>query len=322
MTFSSPLPVPPPLPCPALADLDRAIANRVQQIHALELELARDLVAVVDMDGCRRLGFSGPGHYGEVRGMGPVSRTLGLLRLGKGLAKLGSSKEAYLDGRITTERAAALCEVAVEADEAQWCERAVRLTTPQFQQDVREELVRRGERAPVRRRVLEIQDKDARALEQAHSQVNRDLGRAVSEGEAIGEISRHYVECRDKRRRRMQTTRTLANDQGKPQPEAIPGARYVPSAVARAVWIRDGGRCRVPGCTFCSFIEMGHIEERRLGGEPTEANLLLLCQTHNMLVEFGLLTLRGTGEAPIFEHPDGRPFGSPQPPDPAHGPSP
>ncbi len=315
----------PPLPCApgeTLRALDDLVASRVQQIHALELALAKDLQAILSQNGFQRLGFSGPGHYGEVRGIGPVARTLHLLKLARGLGGLATTRQAFLDGRLTTERASALCDVAQPQDEGEWCKRAERLTTPQLQQEVRAELVRRGERPPTLRRMIEFQDRDAAAFDEARRQLRQDLGRAVAEGEAIGELSRHYVECRDSKRRRMQTVRTLANDGRRPAPEAIPGARYVPSSIARAVWLRDRGRCQVPGCTYEMFICMGHLVARQHGGEPTAENLILICHAHNMLMEAGLLVIRGTGYAPIFEHHDGRSFGT-QPQAPAsHGPSP
>jgi hypothetical protein len=62
--------------------------------------------------------------------------------------------------------------------------------------------------------------------------------------------------------------------------------RYVPAAVARAVYQRDDG-C----CTFCSedgrrcgarrFLELDHIRPWAEGGEPTAGNLRLRCRAHN-----------------------------------------
>jgi len=63
-------------------------------------------------------------------------------------------------------------------------------------------------------------------------------------------------------------------------------ARSVRAAVAREVYVRDGG-C----CTFCSedgqrcgarrFLELDHITPWAVGGESTVENLRLRCRAHN-----------------------------------------
>jgi hypothetical protein len=63
-------------------------------------------------------------------------------------------------------------------------------------------------------------------------------------------------------------------------------SRYIPVAVKRAVWLRDGGRCTFtdPSGTRCT--ERGHIEfDHRWphgdGGPSIEDNVRLLCRSHN-----------------------------------------
>ena len=63
-------------------------------------------------------------------------------------------------------------------------------------------------------------------------------------------------------------------------------SRHVPAAVAREVYLRDGG-C----CTFCSeaghrcgarrFLELDHVRPWAAGGESTVANMRLRCRAHN-----------------------------------------
>lgn len=317
-------PANPPPPGESLYEIDRRILARVAEVNERLLAIGRDLAAVAEADGFRRLGYSGPGQYGETRGVGPVGRTHDILRIGRMLDGFPETRKAFLEGRLTLERAAAVCQVAQPGDEHKWCEKAVGATTPEVLREVRAERVARGECPPTRRLSLEFRPEDERDFDAACAQLSRDLGRVVREGEAVGELSRHYVECRDSRRRRTQPLRSLAPEDRVP-PEAKPGARYVPSAVARAVWERDKGRCQVPGCTFHFFVDLGHIVARWLGGLPIEANLICICHAHNILMEAGLLVIRGTAFNPTFEHHDGRPFGSPPPPplpQAGHGPSP
>ena len=64
--------------------------------------------------------------------------------------------------------------------------------------------------------------------------------------------------------------------------------RYVPTAVRRAVWARDGERCtyvdaRGQRCRETGGLELHHDAPYALGGPPTESNLCLRCRAHNDL---------------------------------------
>ena len=64
-----------------------------------------------------------------------------------------------------------------------------------------------------------------------------------------------------------------------------PGARYIPSAVRRAVWTRDNGRCAFKGphgrCTETGFLEYHHVVPLASNGETSPSNLELRCRAHN-----------------------------------------
>jgi hypothetical protein len=64
--------------------------------------------------------------------------------------------------------------------------------------------------------------------------------------------------------------------------------RTIPSAIGRALWIRDGG-CRVPGCGRKHHVHAHHIEAWASGGPTKLSNLALLCPSHHMLVHEGQL---------------------------------
>jgi len=298
-------------------ELDVQVVGLVRQMHEAELRLAEAMGRLADLDGFRRLGFSSASHYADQRGVGPVMRAKQLLRLGRAAEGLPDAREAYLQGRISLEKVDAMAQVAQPGDQGFWIDTAQRLATHEFQRTVRAERVRRGEVAPVRRLHIEFRQEDEDALRAAHAQLIRDLGRAVQTGEAIGEFSRSYLERHDLRR-----LGALLADPDSPidpskLPEGLPGSRYVPAEVARAVWKRDGGRCRVPGCGNSAFLHLSHIVARCRGGPASFGNLLLLCATHNFLHECGLLVVEGDALSPVFRHPDGRIFGEPAPPAPS-----
>ncbi len=66
--------------------------------------------------------------------------------------------------------------------------------------------------------------------------------------------------------------------------------RTIPSAIGRALWLRDGG-CRVPGCGRKRHLHGHHIEAWADGGKTSKSNLMLLCPSHHALVHEGKLSV-------------------------------
>ncbi|MFV8749775.1 DUF222 domain-containing protein [Nannocystaceae bacterium ST9] len=64
--------------------------------------------------------------------------------------------------------------------------------------------------------------------------------------------------------------------------------RTIPSAIGRALWLRDGG-CRVPGCGRKRHLHAHHVEAWAEGGKTSQSNLVLLCPSHHALVHEGAL---------------------------------
>jgi hypothetical protein len=64
--------------------------------------------------------------------------------------------------------------------------------------------------------------------------------------------------------------------------------RTIPSAIGRALWLRDGG-CRAPGCGRKHHLHAHHIEAWADGGKTSKSNLVLLCPSHHTLVHEGQL---------------------------------
>jgi predicted nucleic acid-binding protein len=61
--------------------------------------------------------------------------------------------------------------------------------------------------------------------------------------------------------------------------DAVPARAHqdIPPSVARLVWHRDHGRCRVPGCRSSRGLELHHIVHRADGGSHDPLNLILCC---------------------------------------------
>ena len=70
----------------------------------------------------------------------------------------------------------------------------------------------------------------------------------------------------------------------------------IPPSVARLVWRRDGGRCRVPGCRSARGLEIHHLVHRIDGGSHDASNLVLACSSCHQAHHAGALTITGTAD--------------------------
>jgi hypothetical protein len=86
----------------------------------------------------------------------------------------------------------------------------------------------------------------------------------------------------------------------------------IPPSVARLVWRRDGGRCRVPGCRSSRNLEIHHLIHRADGGSHDAINLLLTCGSCHMAHHRGALTISGTADRVEVERHAGRSSRGPQ----------
>jgi hypothetical protein len=79
------------------------------------------------------------------------------------------------------------------------------------------------------------------------------------------------------------------------QTETKPASRHIPSAVRRAVHLRDGGRCRFVDeqgrrCTARHNLEYHHRHPVAMGGDHAPQGIALACKAHNLYlaeVDFG-----------------------------------
>lgn len=84
--------------------------------------------------------------------------------------------------------------------------------------------------------------------------------------------------------------------------------RAIPSAVRRAVQVRDRG-CRFPGCENRHWVDAHHIVHWAHGGESTTDNLVQLCRRHHRLIHEGGFGLKRGGEGELlFTRPNGMPI--------------
>jgi hypothetical protein len=101
--------------------------------------------------------------------------------------------------------------------------------------------------------------------------------------------------------RRFAQTRTSRPDP--PQTAEAPSSRHIPAAVRRAVYRRDGGRCRFVdsqgrACPERHRLEYHHRHPFGFGGNHDPGNVCLMCPAHNRYIaeiDYGRKALFRTG---------------------------
>ncbi len=86
-------------------------------------------------------------------------------------------------------------------------------------------------------------------------------------------------------------------------------SRTIPPATRRAVLIRDGGRCQVPGCRHNKHIELHHIIWRSEFGGHDPQNLVCLCSAHHGMVHKDVLRVSRDADGALhWERGPGEPL--------------
>ncbi len=109
------------------------------------------------------------------------------------------------------------------------------------------------------------------------------LGHQVPSGDLVTVFGRAL----DSLIRELEKQKFAATERPRPgQWEPEPGERFVPGAVKRAVWDRDGGQCTFVSdsgrrCASRTRLEFDHIEPVARGGRATVDGTRLRCRAHN-----------------------------------------
>jgi Domain of unknown function (DUF222)/HNH endonuclease len=69
--------------------------------------------------------------------------------------------------------------------------------------------------------------------------------------------------------------------------------RTIPIVTRRAIELRDGRRCRVPGCKHRLWLDCHHRKEYEKGGRHDKKNLMLLCRYHHRMYHEKRLRIEG-----------------------------
>jgi hypothetical protein len=76
----------------------------------------------------------------------------------------------------------------------------------------------------------------------------------------------------------------------------------LPTAIRRAVLLRDRCRCRVPSCSRRRYVDVHHLIARFDDGDHSRSNCITLCSTHHRRLHEGKLLITGDADAePVFQ---------------------
>ena len=124
-------------------------------------------------------------------------------------------------------------------------------------------------------------------LEQTTHDKLRYLQALLSHQVPSGELARVLDRTFDAAIRELERGKFAATTKPRPgQGRSRPRGRYIPSAVKRAVWERDGGRCTFVSatgqrCPARRLLEFDHLNPVALGGQATVEGVRLRCRAHN-----------------------------------------
>ena len=124
---------------------------------------------------------------------------------------------------------------------------------------------------------------EVRALA-SHRQPNGDLASLMTR--ALEVYRQQLLKARYGVGRKARRSNRVGVNQAEIVSGLVTRSRHVPAAIAREVYLRDGGRC-----TFCAangqrcgttrFLELDHVTPWAEWGESTLENLRLRCRAHN-----------------------------------------
>jgi hypothetical protein len=167
-------------------DIDTRLRQRSttrRRNYALD---AFDLAKCKRLELFRLLGYSSITAYAyAVNGFGS-SKTSALIKIAEACEELPKTRKAFLAGQLDWCAAAEIVKKATPADEAEWLEKAKRLTVQELKAEIQE-------KDPVYRRLLELSLEELAWVEDLVAAIRKELG-PVALGKAVAEACRRMLE--------------------------------------------------------------------------------------------------------------------------------
>jgi len=325
--------------------VDRALRTIAQRRAALDADEARWLREAEAQQIWRPLGMVSALDYMErVLGYRPRAAQE-RLRVARALGALPQLTEALAAGELPFSAVRELTRVATPATEAAWRTAAIGKNLRQIEELVADHRPGDRPEDPadpeVRMHVVrfELSAETFASLRQVHGVLNDEHGSHLSDDQLVATLCGAVLEgtpaTEPTGRAKFQIAVTVCErcQQGWQDgagakiaisPAAVERAmcdaqhigsidratperahQDIPPSVARLVWRRDGGRCRVPGCRSARGLEIHHLVRRVDGGSHDAFNLCLLCSSCHLAHHNGVLTIIGPADHLEVRRPGG-----------------
>jgi hypothetical protein len=281
-----------------LDEFDAALRAR----RDAELRCARVLEQLGRDRSWELLGCASIGELGERHGVA-ATETRALFDLGRAIRTTPLLESQVAQGKVTVAAASCVSEVladpALLRREDDWIGWAQTETTRKLRDRVRRrrEEVRIGDE-PACPLTVYVRLKARDDFQRARAIASRRAGRTLTHGETFETLLDHYLTSFDEDRVKPGERRC--------PPTSLVEGRYVPMAVRREIFERQGRECAVPFCNHTMFLEMAHLWAHASGGDREADNLVLLCSRHHGFLDSGRITLVGTAASPRFYDGEGR----------------
>lgn len=288
---------------------DDARAAAVAEFRAMAAERRRTAlrgaraVAELRRTGAHfREGAGSIAHFGEMNGLS-AREVREFEHLARAIEADPSLAEDVERGTVPVASAAVLGEVSAWPAEVRskdpWREWAAAKSTA----ELRRIFLRRRDEVRAGEPVVSVTAFVTRAvrddLDRAVALTSRSAHAPVTLGYTLGVVVAEWLAEHDPLRREP-GTRRLGDTAD------LPGSRYVPAEVDRAVRRRSDDRCRVPFCDNEFWVQRSHRVPHRDGSSREADALDLLCDYHHVLYERGMLRIEGPPDAPVFTDEHGR----------------
>ena len=130
------------------------------------------------------------------------------------------------------------------------------------------------------------------AITQTRAHVGNNAGAVAQSGAQVGA---HGGDANDGARvsAHVANGRNGAKAGSHERPKRPGATQDTPPSIRRQVFLRDRGRCVVPGCRNATYLDLHHLELRSEGGSNDPENLVVLCGAHHGASHRGRLRIDG-----------------------------
>lgn len=267
-------------------EAETCLAEGLAKLRDLQIRLAR---AFAQIDASAAFVFSGCAsivEYGRTLGYSAFeARTL--THLGKTLAAVPDAEARVRDGDVKIEAAAAIGRIVADPDFLRegddWLQAAASEPLRVLRRRIRErvELQAQGETG-IEEVTVFVRAKTKDDFERAREVASQKAGKTLTDGQTFHRVVDFYLEKNDPLRAGDGTRRVGPTDE-------LPGSRYVPAEVRRAIWTRAAGTCEVDTCERRHGLEFAHRTPHANGSGREVDDLGLLCRRHHLLYDAGRL---------------------------------